>query len=144
MFVLFEAEIKRGPQNMIRTGSDRKLTETSEPEQQLKDMKRLLVKAEQQIRKLHEKVADQKHHIRELQSQARHEDGLAAEREELKAEITDLKGEIKELTRANREQVERLEALRAENARLKTGAKVQTPNGISAGASLRALQPSLS
>ena len=74
-------------------------------------MKRLLAKAEQQIRKLQEKVADQKQQIRELQAQAKHEDGLAAEREELKAEIADLKGEIKELTRANREHVEKLEAL---------------------------------
>src|SRR3954469_18013893 len=129
---------------MIRAGSDRKFTETSETEQHAKDMKRLLAKAEQQIRKLHEKVADQKRQIRELQAQAKHEDGLAAEREELKADIADLKSEIRELTRANHEQVEKLEALRAENARLKAGAKVQTPNGINAGAGLRALQPSLS
>jgi chromosome segregation ATPase len=129
---------------MVRGGSDRKLTETSEPEQQLKDMKRLLVKAEQQIRKLHEKAIDQKQQIRELQGQIKHDDSLAAERENLKAEIADLKGEIKELTRANHEQVEKLEALRAENAKLKAGAKVQTPNRINAGASLRALQPSLS
>ena len=40
----------------------------------------------------------------------KHEDGLTAEREELKAEIADLKGEIKELTRANREHVEKIEA----------------------------------
>ena len=130
---------------MIRTGSDRKLTEPSETEQQAKDMKRLLAKAEQQIRKLQEKVADQKQQIRELQAQAKHEDGLAAEREELKAEIADLKGEIKELTRANREHVEKIEALRAENARLKAGAKVQTPSGMAAGADLRGLpQPLLS
>ena len=56
---------------MIRTGSDRKLTEPSEAEQQAKDMKRLLAKAEQQIRKLQEKVADQKQQIRELQAQAK-------------------------------------------------------------------------
>ena len=94
-------------------------------------MKRLLAKAEQQIRKLQEKVADQKQQIRELQAQAKHEDSLAAEREELKAEIADLKGEIRELTRANHEQVEKLEALRAENAKLKAGAKVRKPNGMS-------------
>ncbi|MGO4527325.1 hypothetical protein AB4097_21025 [Microvirga sp. 2MCAF35] len=129
---------------MIRTGSDRKLTMMSEPEQQLKDVKRLLVKAQQQIRKLHEKAINQKQQIRELQGQIKHDDSLAAEREDLKTEIADLKGEIRELTRANHEQVEKLDALRAENARLKVGAKVQTPNGISAGASLRALQPSLS
>ena len=117
---------------MIRTGSDQKLTEPSEPEQQVKDMKRLLAKAEQQIRKLQEKVADQKQQIRELQAQAKHEDGLAAEREELKAEIADLKGEIRELTRANREHVEKIETLRAENARLKAGAKVQSPSRVGA------------
>jgi chromosome segregation ATPase len=128
---------------MIRTGSNRKLTETSEAEQQARDLKRLLAKAEQQIKKLQEKVADQKQEIRELQAQAKHEDNLAAEREELKAEIADLKGEIKEVTRANREHVEKLETFRAESARLKVRAKVQNPNGMRTGASLRGL-PALS
>jgi chromosome segregation ATPase len=132
-------------QIMIRTGSDRKLTEPGEAEQQAKDLKRLLAKAEQQIRKLQEKVADQKQQIREFQAQAKHEDGLAAEREELKAEIADLKGEIRELIRANREQVENLEALRAENARLKAGAKVQSPsNGATGGVLRESPQPLLS
>jgi septal ring factor EnvC (AmiA/AmiB activator) len=121
---------------MIRTGSDRKLTDPGEAEQQAKDLKRLLVKAEQQIRKLQEKVADQKQQIRELQSQAKHEDGLVAEREELKAEIADLKGEIRELTRANREHVEKIEMFRVENARLKAGAKVHSPSKRIAGADL--------
>jgi chromosome segregation ATPase len=130
---------------MIRTGSTQKLTEPDETEQQAKDMKRLLTKAEQKIRKLQEKVADQKQHIRELQAQAKHEDGLAAEREELKAEVADLKGEIKELTRANHEQVEKIAALRTENAKLKADAKVRKPNGATAGADLRGLiQPLLS
>ena len=62
---------REASQIMIRTGSDRKLTEPSEAEQQAKDMKRLLAKAEQQIRKLQEKVADQKQQIRELQAQAK-------------------------------------------------------------------------
>ena len=71
--------------------------------------------------------------------------GLAAEREELKAEIADLKGEIRELIRANREQPENLEALRAENVRLKAGAKVQSPSNRATGAVLRgAPQPLLS
>jgi chromosome segregation ATPase len=130
---------------MIRTGSTQKLTEPDETEQQVKDMKRLLAKAEQQIRRLQEKIADQKQQIRESQAQAKHEDGLAAERVELKAEIADLKGETRELTRANREHVEKLEALRAENAKLKIEAKVRKPNGMTAGADLRGLlQPSLS
>jgi chromosome segregation ATPase len=130
---------------MIRTGSDRKLTESGEAEQQAKDMRRLLAKAEQQIRRLQEKVADQKQQIRELHSQAKHEDGLAAEREELKAEIADLKGEIKELTRANREHVEKIEAFRAENARLRAGAKVQSPSRVGAQARPRGSpQPLLS
>jgi chromosome segregation ATPase len=130
---------------MIRTGSDRKLVTPSEPEQQAKDMKRLLAKAEQQIRKLQEKVADQKQQIREFQAQAKHEDGLAAEREELKAEIADLKGEIRELIRANREQVENLEALRVENNKLKAEMKVRKLNGTAIGASVRSmLQPVLS
>jgi chromosome segregation ATPase len=124
---------------MIRTGSTQKLTEPDETEQQVKDMRRLLAKAEQQIRRLQEKIANQKQQIRESQAQAKHEDGLAAERVELKAEIADLKGEIKELTRANREHVEKLEALRAESARLKTEAKVRKPNGMTAGADLRGL-----
>ena len=130
---------------MIRTGSTQKLTEPDEPEQQAKDMKRLLAKAEQQIRKLQEKVADQKQQIRELQAQAKHEESLAAEREELKAEVADLKSEIRELTRANREQVEKIEALRAENAKLKADAKVRKPNGMTARADLRRLlQPLMS
>jgi chromosome segregation ATPase len=130
---------------MIRTGSDRKLTESGEAEQQAKDLKRLLAKAEQQFRKLQEKVADQKRHIREFQAQARHEDGLTAEREELKAEIADLKGEIKELTRANREHVEKIETLRVENARLKAGAKVSSPSRVGAQIDLRGSpQPLLS
>jgi chromosome segregation ATPase len=135
---------READQTVIRTGLDRKLTEPSE-EQQAKDIRRLLAKAEQQIRKLQEKVADQKQQIRELQSQVKHEDGLAAEREELKAEIADLKGEIKELTRANREHVEKIETFRAENARLKAGAKVQSPSRMAARADLQGLsQPVLS
>jgi chromosome segregation ATPase len=124
---------------MIRTGSTQKLTEPDETEQQVKDMRRLLAKAEQQIRRLQEKIANQKQQIRESQAQAKHEDGLAAERVELKAEIADLKGETRELTRANREHVEKLEALRAENAKLKIEAKVRKPNGMTAGADLRGL-----
>jgi chromosome segregation ATPase len=130
---------------MIRTGSTQKFTEPDETEQQVKDMRRLLAKAEQQIRRLQEKIANQKQQIRESQAQAKHEDGLAAERVELKAEIADLKGETRELTRANREHVEKLEALRAENAKLKIEAKVRESNGMTAGADLRGLlQPSLS
>ncbi len=130
---------------MIPTGSDRKLTEASEAEQQAKDMKRLLAKAEQQIRKLQEKVADQKQQIRELQSHVKHEAGLAAEREELKVEIVDLKGEVKELTRANREHVEKVDALRVENARLKAEIKVRKPNATAVGESVRRiLQPPVS
>jgi chromosome segregation ATPase len=130
---------------MIRTGSTQKLTEPDETEQQVKDMRRLLAKAEQQIRRLQEKIANQKQQIRESQAQAKHEDGLAAERVELKAEIADLKGEIRELIRANREQVENLEALRAENARLKAGAKPQSPSNRATGAVLReSPQPLLS
>ncbi|QRM28337.1 hypothetical protein [Microvirga sp. VF16] len=130
---------------MIRIGLDRRLAAPSETEQQVKDMKRTLAKAEQQIRKLQEKVADQKQQIRELQAQAKHEDGLAAEREELKAEVADLKGETRELTRANREHVAKIETLRAENARLKAGAKVQPPSRMAAQADLReSRQPLLS
>ena len=122
---------------MIRTGSDQKLTQPGEAEQQAKDMKRLLAKAEQQIRKLQEKVADQKKQIRELQAQAKNEDNLATEREELKAEIADLKGEIRELTRANREQVEKLEALRTEITKVKAEARVRKPSRTAAGPHLQ-------
>jgi chromosome segregation ATPase len=129
---------------VIHTGSGRKLTKPGVPEQHLKDIKRILAKAEHQIRRLQEKVADQKQQLRDFQAQAKHEDNLAAERGDLKAEIADLKGEIKELTRANREHVGKIEALRAENVKLKAGSKVQKPNGVNAGASLGALLPALS
>lgn len=128
---------------MSRTESGRKLTQPCEPEQQIKDMKRLLVKAEQQIRKLQEKVADQKQQVRELQAQAKHEDNLAAEREELKAEIADLKGEIRELTRANREQVEKLEALRTEVTK-KATANVRRTNSLNPSRSAPRIAQSLS
>ena len=115
------------------------------PLQQAKDIRRLLAKAEQQISRLRDDVADQKQQFRVLQAQAKHEDGLAAEREDLKAIIADLKGEIKELTRANREHVEKLDTFRAENARLKAGAKVQPPSRMAAQADLReSRQPLLS
>jgi len=100
-------------------------------------MKRLLAKAEQQFRKLQEQVSAQEQQIRGFQAQAIHTDGLATEFEELKAEIADMKGEIRELIRANREQVENLEVLRAEKARLKAGAKVQSPSNRATGAVLR-------
>lgn len=130
---------------MSRTEPSRKLAQPDEPGQHLKDMKRLLVKAEQRIRTLQEKVSDQKQQLREFQAQAKHEESLAAEREELKIEVADLKSEIRELTRANREQVEKIEALRAENARLKAGAKVPSPSRMAAQADLRkAPQPLLS
>jgi chromosome segregation ATPase len=136
---------KRGEADVIRTGSGRKLTESGEPEQQVKDMKRLLAKAEQKIRKLQEKVADERQRVRELQAQANHDDNLASEREELKADIVDLKGEIRELTRANREQVQKIEALRTETAKLKADAMGRKPSGMTGGSDLRGLrQPSLS
>ena len=128
---------REAAQIVIRIGLIQRPTEPSETEQQVKDIKRLLAKAEQKIRKLQEKVTDQKQQVRELQAQAKHEDNLAADREELKAEITDLKGEIKELTRANREQVERIEALQAEKARVKAGAKVQSSSRVGAQTDLR-------
>ena len=48
---------------MIRTGSTQKLTEPDETEQQVKDMKRMLGKAEQKIRKLEDRVADQQQQV---------------------------------------------------------------------------------
>lgn len=128
---------------MILTGSIQKLTEMGEAEQHVKDMKRLLAKAEQKIRKLQDKVTDQKQQVRELQAQAKHEDNLAAERDDLKAEIADLKSETRELVRANREHVEKVEALQTENAKLKADAKIRKPSPRAAGADLRELlQPS--
>ncbi len=130
---------------MILTGSTQKLTEMGVTEQQVKDLKRLLAKAEQKIRKLQEKVACEKQQVRELQAQAKQEDNLAAERDELKSEIADLKRETRELIRANREHVEKVEALQTENAKLKADAKVRKPSGRAAGADFRELlQPSLS
>jgi chromosome segregation ATPase len=118
---------------------NRKPVEPDDSEQQAKDMKRLLVKAEQQIRRLQEKVAHQKQQLRELQVQAKHEDSLAIEREELKAELADLKGEAKELIRANRKQVEKIESLQAEIAKLNAAARARKPNGTAAGTELRGL-----
>jgi hypothetical protein len=136
---------RKADQIMIRTGSDRKLAETSEVEEKAGAMKRLLAKAKQQIIRLQEKVADQKQQIRELQVQAKHEDGLAVEREELKGEIVDLKGEIKELTRVNREYAAKLDTFREENAMLKARVKVQSPSRVDVQASLRGSpQPLLS
>jgi erythromycin esterase-like protein len=129
---------------MIRTESTQKPTEPSQPEQQVKDMQRMLAKAEQTISKLQAKVVGQKQQVRELQAQAKHEDNLAAQREELKAEIAALKSETRELIRANREHVEEVVALQTENAKLKADAKVRKPSGRAAGADLpRMLQPSL-
>jgi hypothetical protein len=69
----------------------------------------------------------------------------ATGRDELKADIADLKSEARELTRANREQVEKIEALQTEIAKLKVAAKVRKPNGMTVGADIRGLlQPSLS
>lgn len=127
----------KGQLGMPLTGSDRKLGVLGEPQQETKDMKRLLAKADQRIRTLEEKVADQKQQIRELQVQAKREDGLAAEREELKAEVADLTNEIRELTRANREQVEKIGALRTEIVKLKAGPKPQSPSIRAAGADPR-------
>jgi chromosome segregation ATPase len=112
------------------TGSDRKLAEPGEPEQPANHMKQLLAKAEQQIGKLQEKVADQKKQVCALKAQAKHEENLTAERKQLKAEIADLKDEIRELTRANREQVEKLETLRRENTKIKADAKVRRPTSL--------------
>jgi predicted RNase H-like nuclease (RuvC/YqgF family) len=136
---------RKASQIMIRTGSTQKRTEPDETEQQAKDWKRMLTKAEQKIRKLEDRVADQQRQIRELQTQARHVQSDAAGRDELKAEIADLKSEARELTRANREQVEKIEALQTEIAKLKVAAKVRKPNGMTVGADIRGLlQPSLS
>jgi predicted RNase H-like nuclease (RuvC/YqgF family) len=144
MFVLITLS-KRGKADVIRPGPNQKPTEPGAPERQLKDMQRLLAKAERKIRNLDEEVADQKQQIRAFQAQTKHEENLAAEREDLKAEVSELKGEIRELTRANREQVEKIEALRAENAKLKAGTKVRSPSGMTTGADLVGLlQPSLS
>jgi predicted nucleic acid-binding Zn-ribbon protein len=104
---------------MTHTDPRRGLTEHDGSEQQLRDTKRLLAKALHRIRMLQEKGADQKQQVRELQARAKHEDNLAARCQELSDEIADLKGEIKELTRANREQVERIDVFRAEIVRLK-------------------------
>jgi DNA repair exonuclease SbcCD ATPase subunit len=116
---------------------NRKPISLTEPEQHAKDVRRLLVKAEQQIMKLQEKVVDQKQLLRELQAQARHEFSLATEREELKAEIADLRSEANELIRANRQQVEKIESLQAEIAKLKADARARKPNGTAAGTDLR-------
>jgi chromosome segregation ATPase len=130
---------------MTPIGSDPKLGVLGEPQQELKDMKRLLAKADQRIKKLEEKVADQKQQIRELQAQAKHEDSLAADHEELKVEVADLISETRELTRANREQVEKIEALRTENGKLKAEFKGRRLKDVGTGAALREmLQPSLS
>ena len=122
---------------------NRKPINLTEPEQHAKDVRRLLVKAEQQIMKLQEKVVNQKQLLRELQAQARHEVSLATEREELKVEIADLRSEANELIRANRQQVEKIESLQTEIAKLKADARARKPNETAAGTDLRGLIPPL-
>jgi DNA repair exonuclease SbcCD ATPase subunit len=133
------AYVKEGPFKMIRTASPQYPDET---EPQVKDLKRLLAKAEQTIRRLQEKLTHQKQQIRELQAEAKHEENLAAEREALKAEIADLRGETSELTRANREHVVKNETLRAENTKLMAEAKARRSNGVNVRAPYqRTLEP---
>lgn len=135
---------KKAGQTVTRKGSEQQLAEPAVLEQQAKDMKRLLAKAEHTIGKLQEKLADQKKLVRELQAQAKHETNLAAECEELKSEIADMKGEIRELTRTNREQVEKLEAARMELMKAKATARIPKPTGTAARARPRDyLQPTL-
>ncbi len=108
---------------MNLSDADENRPQSVESGQHVKDVNRLLIKAERQIKKLQENLANQKQQVRELRAQAKYESDLAAEREELKGEVADLKGEIKELTRANREQAEKIEAFRSSLA------KVRKPNG---------------
>lgn len=117
---------------MIHSGATRRPAAAGVPVPREEAPQRTLAKAEQTIRNLQDRIAGQKRHIRDLQGQLRHDEGLAAEREDLKSEIADLKGEIRELTRANREHVEKLQALRAENMKLKAGARARKPNGEAA------------
>jgi uncharacterized protein (DUF3084 family) len=146
MFVLFAASDKKGDETMSPTQHAQRCTEElDQPEQQVRDIKRQLVKANQQIRKLQANMVDQKQRNRALQTQVKHEDSLAAEREELKAEVADLKGEVRELTRANREQVEIIDGLRTEIGTLKASANVRKLNETAAAAHVReTLQPGLS
>jgi len=132
MFVLFEASIKKGCATVMRAGKGQRSIEPGVPEQQVKDTRRQVAKAERQIRTLQEKVADQKQLLHELQAQGKHESRRAAEREELKAEIADLRSEARELIRANRELVEKIEALQAESAK-KASAQVRKPSELAAG-----------
>jgi chromosome segregation ATPase len=135
----FRADVKESQFKMIHAASPKYPDET---EPQVRDVKRMLAKAEQTIRRLQEKLTHQKQQIRELQAQAKHEENLAAERGALKAEIADLRGETRELTRANREHVAQYEALRAVNAKLMAEAKARKPNAVSVGAPRqRTLEP---
>ncbi len=119
---------------MIRKGSLRKLTQPDEVEQQAKDLKRMLAKAEQKVRRLQDRVADQHRQLRELHSQAKQEQNLVAECETLKAEVAELRGETRELTRANREHVAKYETLRVENEKLLAEAKARKSNAVRVGA----------
>ncbi len=89
---------------------------------------KLLAAAERRIRKLEAKIADQQATIRDLRAEARDFAALQAKIVDLKEDITELKGEIKEVTRANHEHVARNEALKDENARLRSGSK--SPKGL--------------
>ncbi len=121
---------------MPRTESSHKLIEPGGIEQQFKDVARTLAKAERRIKALQDKVADQQRQIRAFQAQAKAVQSDTVEREELKTEIADLRSESRDLIRTNREQVERLEALRTENTRLRAQAKIRKPDAVNSGADL--------
>lgn len=129
---------------MIRAGANQppfRADGTAEP---LREVEQKLALAEKTIQKLETKVADQQRQIRELRAQGRQAQGINTEYAELKAEAHDLKGEIRELTRANREQVTKIEVLKAENDKLRAEAKARKPQGINAGGMVeRMLEPSL-
>ncbi|QRM34884.1 hypothetical protein [Microvirga sp. VF16] len=112
---------------MMNAGLQAKSLKTgvAQPE---KTPEKLLAEAERRIKKLESKIADQQATIRDLRAEARDFAALQAKIVDLKEDITELKGEIKEVTRANHEHVARNEALRDENARLRSGAK--SPKGL--------------
>lgn len=116
---------------------DKKGPEPAVSEELVKDVKRSLMNAERQIKKLQQNLASQKQQVRELRAQVRCESDLAAQRDELKGEVVDLKGEIRELTRANREQAGKIEALRSGLA------KACKPKGPNAHGDPQALGPRL-
>jgi len=99
-------------------------------EQRTQDLERMLASAVRVNEKLQCKIDDQKQQVRELQVRIRRLEDAAIVHAELKSEVLELKDEVRELTRANREQAKRYEALQVENERLNAEARARKSSTV--------------